>query len=286
MPITDLLRRNAQEYGDKVCLTEINPEEEMNGLSWKEFSLVETAHKGVYRKELTWRGFDEQANRFANLLLSRGVKRGDKIGILLMNCIEWLPIYFGILKTGAIAVPLNFRYSSDEIKYALDKADVITLVFGPEFIERVVTIKKDIGNVKMFFYVNGKKEIPSFAEYYHELAAASPSRTTSFRLTRTTRPLCSSCRKAAWMIVRLTPNLSARLRMVRRRAPGASWRSRMSLVMDCTTKSVLVSWAMGSAVCIRGLCRFALRASENPVFGLRGWQKREPKAQRRIFEVV
>ena len=175
MPITDLLRRNAQEYGDKVCLTEINPEEEMNGLSWKEFSLVETAHKGVYRKELTWRGFDEQANRFANLLLSRGVKRGDKIGILLMNCIEWLPIYFGILKTGAIAVPLNFRYSSDEIKYALDKADVITLVFGPEFIERVVTIKKDIGNVKMFFYVNGKKEIPSFAEYYHELAAASPS---------------------------------------------------------------------------------------------------------------
>ena len=40
-----------------------------------------------------------------------GVKKGDKVAILLMNCLEWLPIYFGILKSGAMAVPLNFRYS-------------------------------------------------------------------------------------------------------------------------------------------------------------------------------
>ena len=42
-------------------------------------------------------------DRFANLLLERGIKKGDKVAILLMNCLEWLPIYFGILKTGAIA---------------------------------------------------------------------------------------------------------------------------------------------------------------------------------------
>ncbi len=54
----------------------------------------------------------------------------------MMNCLEWLPIYFGILKAGAIAVPLNFRYTSQEIAYCLDKADVDILVFGPEFIGR------------------------------------------------------------------------------------------------------------------------------------------------------
>ena len=74
-------------------------------------------------REITWRVFDEKANRFANLLLSRGIKKGDKVAILLMNCLEWLPIYFGVLKTGALAVPFNFRYDTDEIKYCADLAD-------------------------------------------------------------------------------------------------------------------------------------------------------------------
>ena len=66
-----------------------------------------------YRREITWNVFNEKANRFANLLVERGIKKGEKVGILLMNCLEWLPIYFGILKAGALAVPLNFRYSAD-----------------------------------------------------------------------------------------------------------------------------------------------------------------------------
>ena len=50
---------------------------------------------------------------------SRGIGRGDKVAILLMNCLEWLPIYFGILKTGAVAVPMNYRYTAEEIEYCL-----------------------------------------------------------------------------------------------------------------------------------------------------------------------
>jgi acyl-CoA synthetase (AMP-forming)/AMP-acid ligase II len=120
MPITEILVKNASLYGDEICLTEINPEfesEKHQKQQWKEYALVETAHKNRYRKEITWREFDDKANQFANLLIERGVKRGDKVGILLMNCIEWLPVYFGVLKSGALAVPLNFRYTSDEIKY-------------------------------------------------------------------------------------------------------------------------------------------------------------------------
>ena len=173
MPITETLAKNAELYGSKVCLTEINPGLEKNrGLSWKELSLVETAPDIRYRRELTWRAFDERANQFAHLLIDRGVKRGDKVGILLMNCIEWLPIYFGVLKSGAIVVPLNFRYSSDEIQYALDLADVSILVFGPEFTERMQTIKDSIPNVNALFYVGSG--CPSFAEGYEELAVSRP----------------------------------------------------------------------------------------------------------------
>ena len=45
------------------------------------------------------------------------IKKGDKVAILMYNCLEWLPIYFGVLKTGAIAVPFNFRYDAEEILY-------------------------------------------------------------------------------------------------------------------------------------------------------------------------
>ena len=125
MPITDILEKNCRLYGDDVCLVEINPEmPETKRSTWKEYDLIEPSRAPYYRREITWNVFNEKANRFANLLLERGVQKGDKVGILLMNCLEWLPIYFGILKTGALAVPLNFRYSADEIKYCVELADV------------------------------------------------------------------------------------------------------------------------------------------------------------------
>ena len=65
------------------------------------------------------------------MIKPEGLKKGDKVAILMMNGLEWLPIYFGILKTGALAVPLNFRYSSDEILYCVQLAEVDVLVFGP-----------------------------------------------------------------------------------------------------------------------------------------------------------
>ena len=141
MVITDFLERNANEFGNEVCLVEVNPErKDSRRVTWREYELIESTSSEYYRNEITWAVLDEKANRFANLLLSRGIKKDDKVGILLMNCLEWLPIYFGVLKAGATVVPLNFRYTSDEIKYCLDKADVDVLVFGPEFIGRIESI--------------------------------------------------------------------------------------------------------------------------------------------------
>ena len=153
MVITDLLERNARLYGGEVALVEINPSEERdNAVTWRDFNLIENANPDApYRREMSWKDFDRRANRFANLLLSRGLKRGTKVAILLMNCLEWLPLYFGILKAGCIAVPMNFRYSSDEIQYCLNLADVEVLIFGPEFVSRMDLIAEAVSHVKMFY---------------------------------------------------------------------------------------------------------------------------------------
>lgn len=170
MPITKLLEYNAQNYGDQVCLVEINPDiQEKRMVTWRDYELIESTQASNYKREITWHVFNEKANRFANLLLERGVKKGDKVAILLMNCLEWLPIYFGILKMGALAVPLNFRYSSDEIKYCLDLARVDVMVFGPEFIGRVEEIACDISEKRILFYVGGN--CPTFAEDYDKLTS-------------------------------------------------------------------------------------------------------------------
>lgn len=170
MPITELLKRNAELYGNDVALVEVNPEiTEVRRVTWKDYELIEPDPTCNYRREITWKVFDEKANRFANLLIDRGVKKGDKVGILLMNCLEWLPIYFGILKTGALAVPLNYRYTSDEIKYCLDLAEVDILMFGPEFIGRVEEIADEISRNRLLFYVG--EGCPSFAEHYDSLVA-------------------------------------------------------------------------------------------------------------------
>ena len=77
MVITDLLERNAKLYPDDVALVEINPANQPDpNTTWHEFSLIEATPGERYRREMTWKEFDTKANRFANLLMTRGVKKG------------------------------------------------------------------------------------------------------------------------------------------------------------------------------------------------------------------
>lgn len=182
MPITEILEENCRKYGSDTALVEINPEiKETRRVTWKEYELIEPNPTTHYRREITWNVFNEKANRFANMLLDRGIKKGDKVAILLMNCLEWLPIYFGILKTGALAVPLNFRYASDEIEYCLNLSESDILVFGPEFIGRVEEIAERISKNRLLFYVGDN--CPTFAEDYAALTANCSSVSPSIKLT-------------------------------------------------------------------------------------------------------
>ncbi|MBQ6950268.1 MAG: acyl--CoA ligase [Clostridia bacterium] len=182
MPITEVLTKNAKLYPDEVALVEINPSfEPESRITWREYSLMQPQPGEPFRREITWKEFEKKANRFANLLLTRGLKKGDKVAILLMNSLEWLPVYFGALRAGAVAVPLNYRYTADEIKYCLDKADCTMLIFGPEFIGRMEEICDRIPKVKNLFYVG--EDCPSFADSYNQMISFCSSHDPKVPLT-------------------------------------------------------------------------------------------------------
>lgn len=182
MPITEILSRNAGLYGSEICLTEINLDlQDSHNIIWREYELIENNPAGEYRREMTWRVFDEKANRMANLLLKRGIGKGDKVAVLMMNCLEWLPIYFGILKSGALAVPMNFRYTAEEIKYCLELSETAALIFGPEFIGRIETIYDQIPQVKTLFFAGENR--PTFAENYDRLTANCSSEAPDINIT-------------------------------------------------------------------------------------------------------
>ena len=121
MMITEILARNARMYADETALIERDP----------------ALNKRV---TLTWREFDAHANQLAQALTAAGVSKGDRVVHLMTNCLEWLPIYFGILRSGAVAVPLNFRCVAATIERCIALAEADDLIFGPVFIERIAAL--------------------------------------------------------------------------------------------------------------------------------------------------
>ncbi len=149
MLITEILKRNAVMYGEETALIERIPADKV-------------------RRAITWNYFNQEANRLANFLIGNNIKKGDKVIHLLVNSLEWLPLYFGILKSGAWVVPLNFRFNSKDIEYCTEISEGKILFFGPEFIDRILEAKPFIDKyIKKYIYVSdGKVQCPSFAEDY------------------------------------------------------------------------------------------------------------------------
>lgn len=182
MPVTELLERNARLFPDEVALIELNPDQgDSRRVSWKESGLIQSDNTTSYRREITWSIFNEKSNRVANMLIGRGIQKGDKVAILMYNCLEWLPIYFGILKTGAIAVPFNFRYDAAEILYCAELAEVHAIIFADEFIDRIKENSDRLLKGRLLIYYGNN--CPEFAEMYYELVSECSSRSPQVLLT-------------------------------------------------------------------------------------------------------
>jgi acyl-CoA synthetase (AMP-forming)/AMP-acid ligase II len=155
MTITEILARNARLYPNSIALIEITPSKNL-------------------RKEITWKEFENNANRCANALIAKGVKKGDVVVHLMMNSIKWLEAYFGILKTGAMAAPLNFRFIGRQIKYCVDIAEPKVMILDRNFIERIEPIRKEMPTIKHYIF-SGETPPVGMESYDTVLSKASPA---------------------------------------------------------------------------------------------------------------
>jgi len=156
MTIIDMLKNNANKYPDETALIELKPSKDI-------------------RLEISWREFDERSNRVANALIDRGIKKGDKVIHLMRNCINWLVAYFGIIKTGAWAVPLNYRFTSKDIKYCADIAEAAAMILEEEFADHLEQIRDQLKTIE--HYIGLGNNLPDYIEDFETMignSAATP----------------------------------------------------------------------------------------------------------------
>ena len=154
MTISEMLAQNRRLYPNDSALIELKPSQ---GL----------------RKEITWEEFDQRANRIANALIDRGVKKDDKVIHWMMNSISWLEAYFGIIRTGAWAVPLNFRFTSQDFKHCADIAEAEVMILGEQFVERVEAVRSQLPAIKDYILV-GQPTPKGMEDFEQVISQSSP----------------------------------------------------------------------------------------------------------------
>ena len=100
-------------------------------------------------RRISWREWNASVNRTARLLQdSFGVRKGDRVAVLAMNCTEFLDLLFACGKLGAILQPLNWRLSASELAALLTDAEPVVLVYGPDFQAQVEAIRSNAPSVR------------------------------------------------------------------------------------------------------------------------------------------
>ena len=133
--------------------------------------------------QITYAELEDKANRFAHLLIDRGVKKDDKVGLYCRNRIEIVIAMLGIVKAGAILVNVNYRYVEGELRYLFDNSDMVALVHERQYSERVANVLPDTPNVKTILVIDDGSSVPEKTyqsyggvEFYEAIANSSPVR--------------------------------------------------------------------------------------------------------------
>jgi crotonobetaine/carnitine-CoA ligase len=106
-------------------------------------------------RTFTYDEMNRYANRCANAFLQQGVVKGDKISIMLPNCPEFLFIWFGSAKVGAVEVPINTSYKGEFLRHLVDQSDSKVLFLDHEWLDRLKLIEKDLKKLKQVVILGG-----------------------------------------------------------------------------------------------------------------------------------
>ena len=125
-------------------------------------------------ESITYKQLNDEINQVADFMQNKGLKKGDRISVSLLNCPEFLAVYFAAAKLGLIFVPLNFRMVAGELKYQLNNCGSKLLVFNDMFIKNIEPIRSSIkvDKDKYIFLKSGLPGFPDCPEWatdYHEM---------------------------------------------------------------------------------------------------------------------
>ena len=123
-------------------------------------------------KRYTFSQLTERVNRLANGLLKLGVRKGDRVAFLQVNCNQCVETYFAVAKIGAIYLPLNFRTKEKELSYMLNTAEAETLIVGERYIPLIASVSSELKTLKNNISLEQKHDDML---YYEDIISSSPA---------------------------------------------------------------------------------------------------------------
>ncbi|MFB4164274.1 class I adenylate-forming enzyme family protein [Alteribacillus sp. JSM 102045] len=153
MDVGLITRKMANDF-EIMNSTKIAIKEEM-GMSW------------------TYEDLNRISNTYANKLRELGVQKGDRVGILLYNCLEYFGLYFAAAKIGAIAVRLNFRLSSEEFEYVLNDSEIKILCFHSNLAKQIEPILNNVSVEQYICLPNRGQKNPHWSKSWSVLDTGS-----------------------------------------------------------------------------------------------------------------
>jgi len=123
-------------------------------------------------KRYTFSQLNERVNRLANGLMKLGVKNGDRVAFLQVNCNQCVETYFAVAKAGAIYLPLNFRAKEKELAYMLNTAEATTIIAGERYIPLIQSIQPELKDLKNLISIEKKHDDMLF---YEDVISSSPA---------------------------------------------------------------------------------------------------------------
>ena len=126
------------------------------------------------KRRFSYAELDVRCNRVANALAALGVRKGDRVSLLMMNSVEFLESFFAIAKLGAVCVPLNWRLVPDELAFILKDSGAEALIYGKEFAAAVADLQaRGAEGTRVGEWICVGDERADFARDYDELCAAA-----------------------------------------------------------------------------------------------------------------
>jgi crotonobetaine/carnitine-CoA ligase len=104
-----------------------------------------------YVVSYTYRAFDDMVNRYGNVLLRNGIKKGEKVAIHLVNSPEYLFCFFALAKIGAVIIPTNILSGAPEMEYFLDFTDCAAIITEPRYMDLIAGIRSACKKLQQVF---------------------------------------------------------------------------------------------------------------------------------------